>query len=287
RSGQGEEKDGGEEETAFYGAAFYEDIHEGLVSGSRPDSRALFGESQEDRILGEGNLRAQAFSSQPGGRRRNPKNPSLSCDDASLIERSARNRMNTFEESPMSTRKAALIAALTVSCFGFAAASPARAQYFGVDTSAQTLGYIGTYSDNSGWLVNHTSASSLSDPAGATLSATGYGTAFADVGAGSHAEQGLLHAWASGHTNRVSGGNSFPGAAPYGYGYAHFTDRLTVTSSTLSAGTKVMIVFGNVVDRTTWTYSGLYDGYIDMRVQIGVATAMSRWTANYLYGDTA
>jgi len=195
--------------------------------------------------------------------------------------------MNTFEESPMSTRKAALIAALTVSCFGFAAASPARAQYFGVDTSAQTLGYIGTYSDNSGWLVNHTSASSLSDPAGATLSATGYGTAFADVGAGSHAEQGLLHAWASGHTNRVSGGNSFPGAAPYGYGYAHFTDRLTVTSSTLSAGTKVMIVFGNVVDRTTWTYSGLYDGYIDMRVQIGVATAMSRWTANYLYGDTA
>ncbi|HEV7507799.1 MAG TPA: hypothetical protein VGS07_23145 [Thermoanaerobaculia bacterium] len=185
----------------------------------------------------------------------------------------------------MFTRNAALIAALTVSSFGFAASS-AHAQYFGVDTSAQTLGYIGTYSDNSGWLVNHTSASSLSDPAGVTLSSPSYGSAFADVGAGSHAEQGLLHAWASAHTNPVTG-NSFPGSAPYGYGYAHFTDRLTVTSSTLSAGTKVMIVFGNVVDRTTWTYSGFYDGYIDMRVQIGVATAMSRWTANYAYGDTA
>lgn len=186
----------------------------------------------------------------------------------------------------MFTRKAALIAALSVACFGFVAAAPAHAQYFGVEASAQTLGYPGTFTDNSGWLSNGTFASAISDPAGVTLSAPAYGTAFADVGAGSAAEPALLHAWASAHTNAVTG-NSFSSAAPYGFGYAHFGDRLTVKSSTLTPGTRVTIVFGNVVDRTTWKYKGLYDGYIEMALQIGAAATTSRWTANYLYGDTA
>jgi hypothetical protein len=184
----------------------------------------------------------------------------------------------------MSNRTATVIAALSISCFAFAGAAHAQTGYFGVEATAQTLGYAGTFTDNSGLLPLF--ADALSDPAGVTLSSPTYGSAYADVGAAAQAEPALLHTWASAHTHPVIG-NSFSSSAPYGYGYAHFYDRLTVKSDTLPAGTPVTIVFGNVVDRATWSYTGYYDGYIDMRLQIGVATAMSRWTASYLYGNTA
>jgi hypothetical protein len=78
----------------------------------------------------------------------------------------------------------------------------------------------------------------------------------------------------------------FSGAAPYGYTYAYFYDRLTVKSSVLANGTPVPLLFGNDVTVNRWDRAGLYDGYVDITLQIGVGTARSRWTASYLYGDT-
>ena len=51
----------------------------------------------------------------------------------------------------MSTRNTLLAAAQTLTTLGFATA-PAQAQtyYYGVQSTSQTLGYVGTYTDDSG-----------------------------------------------------------------------------------------------------------------------------------------
>jgi len=182
----------------------------------------------------------------------------------------------------MSIRTTALTAILAFS--GFAAS--AQAQYFGVEVSAQTMGYTGGSTD-SAYLPNATFVDAVSDPAGVTLTSPYYGSVFADVGAASEARPGELHAQATAHVNSIDARNGFSGSAPYGYGYAHSFDRLTVKSDTLAKGAPVTIVFGNDVDVATWTRTGAYDGYIDMTLQIGAASARSRWTASYLYGATA
>ena len=128
---------------------------------------------------------------------------------------------------------------------------------------------------------------SVADPAAATIISSNYGSMLADVGASGEARPAELHAQASGHTENINAKAGFYSAPPYGYGYAHSFDRLTVKSDSLAEGDAVTIVFGNQVDLNTWTYKGLYDGYIDMSLQIGAGTAHSRWTASYLYGVTA
>jgi len=185
----------------------------------------------------------------------------------------------------MLIRTTALTAILTLAGLGFAGS--AEGQYFGVDATAQTLGYTGCFTDNSGALTNATFAGALSDPAGVTLSSPYYGSMFADVGAASEARPAELHAQATAHAHSINATPGFSGSAPYGQGYAHFYDRLTVKSDVLPKGTPVTIVFGNDVEIATWTYTGLYDGYIDMTLQIGAGSARSRWTASYLYGVTA
>lgn len=187
----------------------------------------------------------------------------------------------------MFTRNTVLAAALTLTTFGFATA-PAQAQvyYYGVQSTSQTLGYTGTFTDDSGWLPGSLSADTLSDPPGATMSAPGYATLHADVAASSEAQQAELHAMASSHANVVSGTNVGPASAPYGYAYSFFRDRLTVKSDTLPNGTPVTIVFGNDVELNRWDRTGAYDGYIDMTLQIAAGTAHSRWTSSYLWGDT-
>lgn len=187
----------------------------------------------------------------------------------------------------MSIRNTVLAAALTLTTVGFATA-PAQAQtyYYGVQSTSQTLGYTGTYTDDSGWLPGGTFAETLSDPAGATMSASGYATLYADVAASSEAQQGELHATASSHAHVVSGTNVPNASAPYGYGYAYFYDRLTVKSDVLPVGTPVTIVFGNDVTINRWDRTGAYDGYIEMNLQIGIGTTRSRWYSSYLYGDT-
>jgi hypothetical protein len=187
----------------------------------------------------------------------------------------------------MLTRNAVLAAAVTITTFGFAAA-PAAAQtyhYYGVHSTSQTLGYTGTFTDDSQPQPGGLFADTLSDPQGATMSAPGYATLYADVAAGSEVQQAELHAQASGHAHVVSGTN-VTGAAPYGFAYSHFYDRLTVTSGSLPKGTPVKIVFGNDVEIHRWDRVGVYDGYIDMTLQIAAGTARSRWSSHYLYGDT-
>jgi hypothetical protein len=188
----------------------------------------------------------------------------------------------------MSIRNTVLAAALTLTTVGFATA-PAQAQtyYYGVQSTSQTLGYAGTSTDDSGWLSGGTFADTLSDPSGATMSASGYATLYADVAASSEAQQAELHATASSHAHVVSGTNIPPAAEPYGYAYAFFRDRLTVKSDVLPAGTPVTIVFGNDVEINQWVRTGTYSGYIDMTLQIAAGTARSRWSTSYIYGDTS
>jgi hypothetical protein len=186
----------------------------------------------------------------------------------------------------MFTRNTVLAAALTLTTLGFATAAQAQVYYYGVQSTSQTLGYAGTGTVDSGWLPGSLSANTFSDPPGATLSSTGYATLYADVAASSESYMADLHATASSHAHVVSGSNVPPAAAPYGYGYAFFRDRLTVTSSTLPAGSPVTIVFGNDVQINRWDRTGAYDGYIDMTLQIATGTAHSRWSSSYLYGDT-
>jgi len=184
----------------------------------------------------------------------------------------------------MFIRTAALTTLLALTGFGLTAS--AQAQYFGVETEAQTLGYPGCFTDST-YLPSSTFVSSVSDPAGATLTSTYYGSMFDDVGASAEAQQPVLHAQAIAHSESINAKSGFSGSAPYGFGYAHSFDRVTVKSGSLPKGTPVTIVFGNQVDLDAWTYSGLYDGYIEMYLQIGTGTAHSRWSASYLYGVTA
>ncbi len=184
----------------------------------------------------------------------------------------------------MFTRTATLTALLALTGFGLAAA--AQAQYFGVETEAQTLGYPGCFTDTT-YLPSSTFVSSVSDPAPATLSSPYYGSMTDDLGAAAEAQQLVLHAQAVAHAASINATPGFSGTAPYGFGYAHSFDHVTVKSGSLPKGTPVTIVFGNQVDLNTWTHTGLYDGYIDMTLQIGSGTAHSRWTASYLYGVTA
>lgn len=186
----------------------------------------------------------------------------------------------------MSTRNAVLAAALTLTTFGFAT-SEAQTYYYGVHSTSQTLGHTGTYTDDSQFQPGGLFADTLSDPQGATMSAPGYATLYADTAAGSEARQAELHASASSHAHVVSGTNIGGNSAPYGSAYARFYDRLTVKSDVLPAGTPVTIVFGNDVEVHQWNRVGAYDGYIDMTLQIAAGTARSRWSSSYLYGDTA
>jgi hypothetical protein len=183
----------------------------------------------------------------------------------------------------MFVRTAALTTLLALTGLG---AASAQAVYFGVETDAETLGYPGCYNSTT-YLPNATYVSSVADPAGATLTSPYYGSMFDDVGASAEAQQPVLHAQAIAHSESINAKPGFSGSAPYGHGYAHSFDRVTVRSDSLPKGTPVTIVFGNQVDLNTWTYKGLYDGYIDMSLQIGAGTAHSRWTASYLYGMTA
>lgn len=188
----------------------------------------------------------------------------------------------------MFTRNAVLAAVLTSATFGFAT-TPAQAQtyYYGVQSTSQTLGYTGTFTDDSKWQPGGLFAETLSDPAGATMSAPGYATLYADIAASSEAQQAELHASASSQAQVVSGTNVPSAAEPYGYAYAHFQDRLTVKSNTLPAGTPVTIVFGNDVQVHQWNRTGTYSGYVDMTLQIAAGTARSRWSTSYIYGDTS
>jgi hypothetical protein len=196
-------------------------------------------------------------------------------------------RLDDREEISMSIRNAVLSAALALTTFGFATqTAQAQTYYYGVHSTSQTLGYTGTFTDDSKLQPGGLFADTLSDPPGATMSAPGYATLYADVAAASEAQQAALHASASSHAHVASGTNVGGNSAPYGFAFSHFYDRLTVTSDTLPAGTPVTIVFGNDVEVNRWERTGAYDGYIEMTLQIATGSARSRWSSSYLYGDS-
>jgi hypothetical protein len=169
---------------------------------------------------------------------------------------------------------------------GFGLAASAQAQMFGVETTAQTMGYTGGSGTDSRYLPSATYTSALYDPAAATISSPYYGSALADVGAFAEAQPATLHAKVSAHTESINATSGFYSAPPYAYGYAHSFDHLTVTSDTLAKGAPVTIVFDTDFDFTEWKYTGLCDTYVDMQLQIGSGSAHWRWTSSYLYGKT-
>ncbi|HEX7185991.1 MAG TPA: hypothetical protein VF756_29470 [Thermoanaerobaculia bacterium] len=185
----------------------------------------------------------------------------------------------------MLTRSSVMAAALTIATFVTSAAQ-AQTYYFGVHSTSETLGYAGTYTDDSQLQAGGLFADTLSDPPTVTLSAPGNTALYADVASASEARQAELHGWASGEA-KVLSGTYTSGAAPYGFSYSHFYDRLTVKSDVLPNGTPVQIVFGNDVEIHQWNRTGAYSGYIEITLQIGTGTARSRWSSHYLYGDTA
>jgi hypothetical protein len=186
----------------------------------------------------------------------------------------------------MQLKTATLIAGLTTAWIAVTGAANAQTLYFGVESMSQTLGYPGTYTENTGLLAYQTFADTSSDPASVILNDQNRNSAFADVGAGSEAASDRLHVWASSLTYLVNS-NSFSGNPPYGYAYAHSYDRLTVMSDTLPKGTPVTLVFDNSVDLTKWTCTGLCNGYVQLNVQIASSAANSRWSYWYASAPTA
>lgn len=186
----------------------------------------------------------------------------------------------------MYLRTATLIAGLTTAMLAFTGAANAQTAYFGVESMSQTLGYPGTYTENTGLLAGQTFADTLSDPAGVVVNDQNHNSAFADVGAGSEAASDRLHVWASSLTYLTSG-TSFNGYSPYGFAYAHSYDKLTVMSDTLPKGTPVTLVFDNSVDLTKWTCTGLCNGYVQLNIQIAASAANSRWSYWYAAAPTA
>jgi hypothetical protein len=181
----------------------------------------------------------------------------------------------------MYLRTATLIAGLTTACIAFTGTANAQTAYFGVEASAETLGYSGCYRDSPGFLSGQTFLDAASDPAGVVLTQANVGSAFADVGAASEAASDHLHVSASSLTYLVSG-RSYDGYKPYGFGYAHSWDKLTVMSDTLPKGAPVTLVFDNSVDLAQWSCTGLCSGYVQLNIQIAASAANSRW--DFWYG---
>lgn len=107
----------------------------------------------------------------------------------------------------MYVKNIAVIVALSAASIGVGANAPAQAQVlnYGVEVSAETLGYPGTFRE-SFYLPNETSLQALSDPDSVVLSDVWGNSASADLGTAAEVTIGSAHAWASSETASLSGG---------------------------------------------------------------------------------
>lgn len=174
-----------------------------------------------------------------------------------------------------------LFAGVAASLINLAIPSFAEAQAptFGVQATAETsLAASGTYNKVDDNQPGGTFAAATSDPAGLQFY-NGYGQVYGDALSEADAEPGRLHAVAKAESSTVTA-KAFGNAVPYAVSYARYYDVLTVESASLPVGTPVKLTFRSDVD-VLLSYTGNYDGSINLTLNIGAATATSKWEHKY------
>jgi hypothetical protein len=176
--------------------------------------------------------------------------------------------------------KTTLIAGLTAALLGFTASGTAHAQTaptFGVQATAQTFGYVGTYSDNPGPIAGGVSASAASNPPSSQFN-NGYGLVYAETSAAADAAPGELHAQGRALAQRVTAGafNSHPST----YSESRFYDVVTVQSDSLPVGSDVTLTFSAVPRLATPAPygSGIYDGYVQTTLYVNSISTYAKWS---------
>ncbi len=179
----------------------------------------------------------------------------------------------------MFTRKITLAAAFALTIGSAHAQTPT----FGVQATAATSGYSGTYTDNPGPVSGGQSTSAASDPAGLQYN-NGYGLVYGDAAANATAYTHYLYGSAYALADRISA-TAFPNTSPTGNTESYWWDYITVRSNTLPNGTVVELVFRNALT-TNWTASGVYKGNVWSELRVGAYSASTQSKMDSTWGTT-
>lgn len=176
-----------------------------------------------------------------------------------------------FAKTSAATLTAAFLA-LTIS-----GVAHAQTPTFGVQATAQTLGFTGTYADNPGPIAGGVSAAAASNPPGLQFN-NGYGLVYAEAEAAADAAPGRLYSKGRGLADRITA-TAFPNSHPTGWSESRFYDVLTVESDTLPAGTDVTLVFQNAVELANPdpVGSGIYRGYVYTSLLVNSVSVYTQW----------
>ncbi len=154
---------------------------------------------------------------------------------------------------------------------------------FGVQATAATSGYSGTYSDNPGAIAGGQSAGAAADPAGLQFD-NGYGLVFADAAATATAYVRYLYGGVDALADRITA-TAFGNASPTSNTESRYWDAITVRSNTLPKGAVVEVVFRNALT-TAWTGSGVYSGSVYADLQVGGYSASTTSRMDSKWGTT-
>lgn len=182
----------------------------------------------------------------------------------------------------MITRKLTILAGAAMALLTIGTAN-AQTATFGVQATASTSGYTGTYSDNPGPVTGGQSTSAASDPAGLQYN-NGYGLVYGDAGAHANAYTHSLYADVDALADRISA-TAFPNSSPTGNTESRYWDYITVRSNSLPNGTVVEVVFRNA-HITNWNASGVYSGSIFSEIRVGGYTASTTSKMDSTWGTT-
>lgn len=184
----------------------------------------------------------------------------------------------------MITRKltflAGAIAAMTLLTVGTASAQTFT---YGVQATASTSGFSGTYSDYPGAVSGGKATSASSDPAGIQFN-NGYGLVYADAVASATANSRYLYADVDALADRITA-TAFGNSSPTSNTESRYWDYITVRSNSLPNGTVVEVVFRNA-QTTNWTGSGVYSGNIYSEIRVGGYSASTTSRMDSTYGTT-
>jgi hypothetical protein len=184
----------------------------------------------------------------------------------------------------MLTRKLAFtagaFAATTLLTIGTA---NAQIYTYGVQATASTSGYSGTYSDNPGAVSGGKATSASSDPAGLQYN-NGYGLVYGDAAAHATANNHYVYADVDALADRISA-TAFGNASPTGNTESRYWDSIVVRSNSLPNGTVVEVVFRNALT-TNWTASGSYSGNVYSEIRVGGYSASTTSRMDSTWGTT-
>ena len=159
----------------------------------------------------------------------------------------------------------------------------AQTATFGVQATASTSGFPGTYSDNPGPIAGGQSASAASDPAGVEFN-NGYGLVYADGAASATAYGRSLYGGVDALADRITA-TAFGNSSPTSNTESRYWDYITVRSNSLPNGTVVEVVFRNALT-TAWTASGVYSGSVYSEVRVGGYSASTTSKMESRWGTT-